>query len=159
MPATGKIFVDKLVKLAQKLYRGDIEAGDGPCEFFVDRTVTAAQLIAGPVTLINDSDVPSGYKLYVTELTIRWGATAFATATDVRVSDTNSTPVDFVTVLVANTTGVTSWPIDETGVTWGSALNSRTGATAGKGLRVRTTGSTPTSGSSFIVTVKGYIAP
>lgn len=137
---------------------------DGPCQFEAEVEITAAQLIAGAVVLLPDSLVPRNCKCFIRDYEIRWGGSAFATATDVRLSDTNASPVDFVTVLVANTlnalhrlspTGVT-----QTGVTQSTALTSTAsdGGTVGKGLQVRTTGSTPTAGSTFRVYVRGFFA-
>lgn len=174
MPAASTLFNNKpiryiraflgLGRTGSKIDQSQQTQQHGPAFFEVDLDVTAAQIIAGPVTVVPDSMVPPGYKLYLTDYQIRWGGTAFTTATDVRISDTNSTPVDFVTVTVANTgsnnihrlspTGVT-----QTGVTQGAGIVNRGGGTSGKGLQIRTTGSTPAAGSAFSVYVRGYFSP
>jgi hypothetical protein len=160
MPRTGKLFAGIVSELFSGIARGKICTTDGACQFVVDKDILASDLAAGDVTLVKDSEVPRGHKCYVTNYQLRFGNTAFATATDVRLSDNASTPTDFVTVTIANTTGfkhLTS--ASQTGVTHGSALLQRTGGAAEKGIRLRTTGSAPTAGSDFSIRVEGFFAP
>lgn len=160
MPGTGKLFAGKIASLIAGIVRGKPSTSDGACSFVVDKDVTAADLIAGDVTLVADSDVPRGHKCYITDYQLRFGGTAFATATDVRISDTAPSPTDFVTVAIANTTGfkhLTS--ASQTGVTNGNALLLRQGGAAGRGIRLRTTGSAPTAGSDLSVRIEGFFAP
>ncbi len=159
-------FRDKQPAVAPTMVSGLIDVGnDGPCFFTVDVDVTAAQLIAGAVTILADSLVPRNCKCYIRDYQIRWGGVAFATATDIRLSDTNAAPVDFVTVLIANTVNIfhrlSASVVAMVGVTQGAALTSQAtdGGTVGKGLQIRSTGAAPTAGSTFRVTVSGYFAP
>jgi len=71
----------------------------------------------------------------------------FTTCTDVRLSDTNSSPVDVVTIAVAGlTTGNRIGDFTVTNVTWGSFLAQ---LTADKGLQLRHTGSACAAGTSI----------
>lgn len=136
-------------------------AGDGPAWFRVAKSVTAAEVIAGAVTLLSDSDVPYGLKVVPTNVVINFdGSTAFTTATDIRVSDTSGTPIDFVTVAIANTTGTKVVPVASapTGVTVGTAMkNLNASGAAGKGLQLRTTGSTPAAGATLYLVIEGFV--
>lgn len=151
------------VLLCNVFGRRNVESA-GAAEFCVERDITAAELIAGAVTILPDGEVPAGCKPFIDDYQINWGATAFGAATAVVLQDTGGATT-FLSVLVANTlnalhrlspTGVT-----QTGVTQGAALigaPAALGGVSGKGLRVATTGSTPTLGSTFRIMVRGYFA-
>lgn len=156
-------FLNAAVSLVMAVLGGRrVVESAGVCGFEYEVDITAAQLIAGQVQIFPDGVVPTGCKPFLEDYQINWGATAFGAATDVRISDGT---VDFVTIAIANTlnalhrkspTGVT-----QTGVTQGAAIIGAPGVLGGtvnKGLLVRTTGSTPTLGSTFRVYVKGYFA-
>lgn len=139
-----------------------IDSADmGPVMFECMTSVTAAQIAAGAVTLISDSDVPTGSKLVPLSIIIHFHAsTAFTTATDIRLSDTATSPIDFITVAIANTTGTKSLPNPEavTGVTVSTDYRTfNASGNSGKGLQIRSTGSTPAAGDTFYVYVRGVV--
>jgi len=163
MGASKSPFRDKQVSDPPCVTYGRLNVGnDGPCQFETEVEVTAAMLIAGAVTVLPDASVPRNCKVYLRDYQFRWGSTAFATASNIFLSDTNASPVDFVTVTVGaaasaihrfSPTGVT-----QTNVTQGAALiGPADGGTTGKGLQVRTNVA-PTLGSTFRVYVRGFFA-
>lgn len=110
----------------------------------------------------NEVRVPKGYKAYITYvLFVVNGATAWASGTDVRISDDAGSPVDWVTVATAALTGnaVISVPFGGTvtGVTQTAATIAPVtgGLTSERGIVVRATG-TFTAGSNLEVYIEGF---
>lgn len=106
-------------------------------------TATLAQLNAG-FTIANDDAnkqfVPVGFFLKSTG--------AFTALTDIRLSDTNGTPVDIVTVAQAQlTNGAVFTENGGSGVTLGAGFGAP--LTVGKGIVLRKTGSTGAGGTSI----------
>jgi hypothetical protein len=106
-------------------------------------TATLAQINAGYIFLPADparNIIPIGFRLVVTG--------NFATLTDVRLSDTNGTPVDIVTIVQAQlTTGSIFGTGSATGVTFGAGFQAA--LTAGAGVQIRSTGTAGTGGTSI----------
>lgn len=115
-----------------------------------EATVTLAQLNAG-YTIVPEvggrTYVPVGFY-------VKFNGT-FLTATDIRLSDTNSSPVDIVTIAIAQA---------GTGVTHMEGLGTNTlgtlyaGLTAGKGIQIRKTGSAATGGTNILVGIRYRIS-
>jgi hypothetical protein len=108
-------------------------------------TATLAQINAGLVIVPADplrTITPTGFRLLITG--------NFATGTDVRLSDTNGTPVDIVTVLTAElTNGAIIGTGGGTGITYGAGFAAP--LTAGAGVQIRDTGTAMTGGTSIQV--------
>lgn len=159
MATTHKQFLGKIVDYLTGYRRGKLANTDGACTFEIDQAFTTSTLTGtASVTLLEDAAVPTGLKCYITEYVIRFGSTAFAA--NVKISDSNSTPVDFVTVLAANTTGYycNTCGTLPTGLTQEAALTANSGGTASKGLVLRSA-STQSLGSAGSVYIRGYFAP
>lgn len=119
-------------------------------------TITSAAAVTA-VTIIADSEVPAGKKVYVTDFSGRVnGTTVWGTTATVKIQDTNGTPVDFVTVAVAAMTSQARVYLGTANVTDENARSLGTGGTAAKGLVVK--GDANGTGSDFVVWVNGYIA-
>lgn len=135
-----------------KILSGTTEVG---VPFTATATITSAAA-ATAVTLIPDSAVPPGKKVYVTGFVGKVnGATLWATTASVKIQDSNGTPVDYFTMLVAALTANAEVRPGTTNVTSEAAYNLGTGGTAAKGLRLK--GNANGTGSSLVVTVTGYI--
>lgn len=140
---------------------GDIQAGTGSSTtslgvpFVRTATITSAAA-ATAVNILPDAAVGSTRKVYVTGVFARVnGATLWATTATVKVQDTNSSAVDFVTYAVAALTANTSVFTHTSNVTLESAYLLGTGGTLGKGLQLK--GNANGTGSPLVVTVTGYI--
>ncbi|TGL39638.1 hypothetical protein EHQ53_14040 [Leptospira langatensis] len=132
-----------------------LEAAGIPFVRTVQLTSAAA---ATPVSIVADSEIPAGYKVYVDHVSVKVnGATNWATTANVKIQDTNGTPVDFMTYLVAALTGNAFVGLTSANVTVENALALQTGGTAGKGLQIK--GDANGTGSTLYVTVYGRIAP
>lgn len=119
------------------------------------QTITSAAA-ATAVSLIADSEVPPGWKAYLTDCHAKVnGATNWATTATVKVQDTNGAPVDFVTMAVAALTGNSFVGKFTSNITAEAALARNTGGTAGKGLQLK--GDANGTGSDLVVTVVGYL--
>jgi hypothetical protein len=125
-----------------------------PVKIGTDATTALAAINSGAV-ILPDTQVPQGCRCYVTDVQFCFNGTAFATATDIRISDTNGTPVDFATVAIANTSSYQR--LGGANVTAGAGI--ATGGTLSKGLQIRKTGSNATGGHAFTVVVRGFFAP
>lgn len=170
MPKSGSQFRDK-VFLHTLTYQGpktpatnvsdamlDTREGRGvfEAEFQIGTDAsTALSAVNSGATLIPDSQVPRGCRVYVTDVEFKFNGTAFATSTDIRISDTAATPVDFATVAIANTGSFQR--LGGANVTAGAGIAN--GGTVGRGLRIRQTGTAATAGHAFRVYVRGYFAP
>jgi len=111
---------------------------------------------ATPVSLIGDAEVDDGKKVYVQGFILRVdGATVWAVAANVKIQDTNDTPVDFVTDLVADLTANAIVMHDGANVTLEDAMSKGSGGTAGRGLQV--VADADGTGSDLIVQVWGVI--
>ncbi len=83
------------------------------------------------------------------------GATLWATTATVKIQDTNSSAVDFVTMAVAALTANAFVGPTTTNVTAEPAFSLGTGGTAAKGLQIK--GNANGTGSNLVVTVTGFI--
>jgi hypothetical protein len=112
--------------------------------FTVAAVVTQAQLNAGQIIVPADplrNIIPVGAQVIVTG--------SLSALTDLRISDTNGTPVDIVTILQAQlTNGANLSTYGGTGITLGTF---GLAVTAGAGIQVRKTGSAATGGTSVLV--------
>ena len=123
--------------------------------FVATATLTSAAA-ATPITLLADSLVPSGKKVYVTGFVAKVnGSTAWSTTANVKIQDSNGTPVVFFTALVAALTGNAEVRPGTSNITSGAAYNQGTGGTAAKGLQI--VGDANGAGSDLVVTVHGFI--
>lgn len=127
----------------------------------VTKTVTLAQLNAGHTIVKGFGAV----RYRVVDFLLLMNGT-FATATDIRLSDTASTPVDIATIAIANaednaqigpqTVDVpvagTENPKAVLGAGWAAKLG------AGQGIQIRKTGSAATGGTDILVTIQYEIA-
>ena len=124
-----------------------IDPNSGDRIFSVEDTVTLAQLNAGK-TIVADA---AGRTLKVVSILMVFTG-GFTTSTDIRISDTNSSPVDVVTVAIAGATnGARIGDTSTTNVTFGAGFNAN--LTADKGIQVRKTGGTAAAGTSILVRV------
>jgi hypothetical protein len=115
--------------------------------YSVEDTVTLAQLNTGK-TIIT---AVGGRTIEVVGILLVFTG-AFTTATDIRISDTSSGPVDVVTVAIAGATnGARINDTSTTNVTFGAGY--MTPLTADYGLQVRKTGSSAAGGTSILVRV------
>lgn len=145
--------VGRLIRRVEVGYRRNRRTQVVP--FRVTGTLTASAA-ATPVVLIPDSDVPAGFKVFVTSFLARVnGATNWATTANVKIQDTNATPVDFVTMLVAALTGNARVLPGSANTTLEDAMSLMTGGTTGRGLQVR--GNANGTGSDLVVTVLGFM--
>jgi hypothetical protein len=121
------------------------------------RTVTITSAAAAtPVSILADAEVGTGRKVYVQQVIATvGGATAWATTANVKVQDTNSSPVDFFTMLVAALGANARAVFGSASTTIETAAGTMTGGTAGKGLQV--VGNANGTGSTLTVTVTGFI--
>ena len=114
-------------------------------------TMTSAAA-ATPVVCLNDAEVPSGKKAYVSAFTAKVnGATSWTTITSCFIEDTSGNA--FVTVPVASLTGnayVGPW---SGGLTLDNRLTLSTGGTTAKGLQIRC--DVNGTGSDLVVTLVG----
>lgn len=118
----------------------------GPDVKSVEATVTLAQLNAG-YTLVAGVGKrkyrPIGFYIEFNG--------SFITATDIRLSDTNSSPVDIVTIEIAQAgTGVSHSHVHGTNTKGAGFLAD---LTEGKGIQIRKTGSTAAGGTNIKVNV------
>lgn len=119
-------------------------------------TLTSAAAVT-PVNIITDAQVGTGKKFYPLGFLIRVnGTTVWATTANVKIQDTNGTPVDFATILVALLTSqarVGDEP--KANLTLENAMANGTGGTSGKGVQV--VGDANGTGSDIFVTVWGIV--
>lgn len=117
--------------------------GSGAQTLTVSGAATLAQINAGTALIA----AVTGITLRVVNFRLQVN-TSFITATDIRLSDTASSPVDIVTLAIANATdGNIITPDGGTGITIGAGYNAA--LTASKGVQIRKTGSTAASGVSI----------
>lgn len=136
-----------------------VTAQDASGEFISGTATLTAAAAATPVTVIAASKVAAGKKFYPLGLFLKVnGATAWAdaTATIVRLKDTNGTPVVFATFAKAQLTGNAILDAVSTGVTLGTAMSLGLGLTAAKGVVVDAD-AVFGAGSDIVVTVFGIV--
>lgn len=110
---------------------------------------------ATAVNIITDAEVGSTRKVVVMGFSGKVdGATDWATTANVKIQDTNSSPVDFFTILVAALTGNAEVG-PHTSAVGENAFLLGTGGTAGKGLQVKANANG--TGSTLKGQVWGYI--
>lgn len=121
------------------------------------RTVTITSAAAATaVSIIADTELESDEKVYVDGFNGRVnGTTVWGTTANVKIQDTNGTPVDFVTTLVADMTSQARVYKDSANTTFEDAASLGSGGTAGKGLQI--VGDANGTGSDYVVTVWGVI--
>ena len=123
--------------------------------FHVTATLTSAAA-ATAVNLLPAASVRADKKVYVTGFTAFVnGATDWATTATVKIQDTHTTPVDFITLDATALDGNEIHHLGSDSVTVEAAVKSGTGGTADKGLQVK--GDANGTGSNLIVTVWGFI--
>lgn len=142
--------------LAMEAVLGTTTNGLAVTPFHAKATLTSAAA-ATPVSLVPDAAVPAGKKCYLTGFLMTVdGATVWATTANVKIQDTNGTPVDFATVLVALLTNAARVGCEpKTNLTLEDAFALGTGGTAAKGLQV--VGDANGTGSDLVVQVWGVI--
>ncbi len=114
--------------------------------FSVEHVVTLAELNAGHTIL----PAPAGRKLKVVDFFIKFTGT-FTTATDIRLSDLASSPVDIVTIVIAQAGDGVYHTRSKGTNTLGAGFMAD--LTAGKGIQLRKTGSSAAGGTSITVQV------
>lgn len=123
--------------------------------FVATATITSAAA-ATAVTLVPDTAVPAGKKVYVTGFHAKVnGATEWATTATVKIQDSNGTPVEFATMAVAALTANALVFPATANITPAAAFTLGTGGTAAKGLVLK--GDANGTGSDLVVTVTGFI--
>jgi len=115
----------------------------------VKATLTSAAA-ATAINLLADIKVPAGKKAYLQNFIARVnGATAWATTTTVKIQDTNSSAIDFVTFAVAALTANARLVPGTADATLEDAFCLGTGGTAAKGLQLK--GNANGTGSDLVV--------
>lgn len=151
-------FVNALIDAVNAIENvvGTTGAGTAMTRFHATATITSAAA-ATPVNLVPDTAVPAGKKCYLEGFLLRVnGATGWGTTANVKIQDTNGTPVDFATVLVALLTNAARVGCEpKSNLTLEDAFAAGTGGTAAKGLQV--VGDANGTGSDLIVSVWGVI--
>lgn len=109
-------------------------------------TVTLAELNTGK-TLIAGVD---GRVLKPIDFFIKFNG-GFTTATDIRLSDTSGSPVDIVTIAIAQATNGAIHTRSKGTNTLGSGFMAN--LTAGKGIQIRKTGSNAAGGTDIVVQI------
>jgi hypothetical protein len=133
----------------------DLETAMNLAQPFCKTATITSAAAATAVSLLADSEVPTGKKCYVTGFIGRVnGTTVWATTATVKIQDTNSSAVDFVTMAVAALTSQARVYPGTANVTTENAMANGTGGTASKGLQLK--GDANGTGSDLIVTVTGF---
>jgi hypothetical protein len=123
--------------------------------FHVTAALTSAAAAAG-VTVLADTAIPSGKKVYITGFTATVnGATNWATTTTVTLKDSASAPVSQFVFACAGLTGNATLQVGSANVTSQAAFLLGSGSTAGKGLVLA--GNANGTGSDLVLTVWGFI--
>lgn len=124
---------------------------------FVQNTVTiTSAAVETAVDIFTDDEIGAGYKFhplgYIAKVD---GATDWATTTEVKVQDTNGTPVVLVTLDASTLDGNEVHGPWSDSATLGDAFTEGTGATAGKGVRI--VGDANGTGSDLKFTLWGIV--
>lgn len=123
--------------------------------FVVTKTITSAAA-ATAINVIPDTQVPASRKVYITGFHAKVsGATNWATTATVKIQDTNSSAVDYITMAVAALTGNAEVRPGVTNITSENAYLLGTGGTAAKGIQLK--GNANGTGSDLVVTIYGQI--
>jgi hypothetical protein len=136
---------------------GTIQVGTAVVGVPFSATATLTSAAAGTaVTLLADTAVPAGKKVYITNYFAKVnGATDWTTTASITIQDTNGTPVVFVTLTASTLNGNEfHGPLSDS-ATIGSAMALGTGGTVAKGLVIK--GNANGAGSNLVVTVTGFI--
>jgi hypothetical protein len=118
-----------------------------------------AAAAATAVTILADTEVPAGQKVYIDWFNIIVnGATAWtdATATKVSVFDTNSSAIEAIKILKAQLTGNAIINFNTASIVLDTTVLQSTGCTAAKGLVVKADANFG-AGSDIYVTIGGVI--
>lgn len=136
----------------------DGQSGSGPIEYFHETVTITSAAAATAVNIIPDARVGAGRKVYLQGYISRVnGATNWATTASIKIQDTNSSAVDFVTIAVnaGTTNGNIRTVPGNANVTLENAFANGTGGTEAKGLQLK--GDANGTGSDLLVTVWGVI--
>lgn len=142
-----------------KTYMTTENSGSEPVEYFdVSGTITSAAA-ATAVNILPDARVGPARKVYLTGGLMRVnGATGWGTTANVKLQDTNSSAVDFITVLVALLTNAARVDFQpKANITLEDAFSLNTGGTLGKGLQLK--GDANGTGSDLYVRCWGWLRP
>jgi len=126
--------------------------------FVATATLTAAAA-ATPVDIVATASVPTGKKIYITDILLYVnGATAWTdvTATVVTIQDKAGSPVTAVTAAKAQLTGSTFLRLESTGITMAAPVLTGVGLTASVGLTIKGDANFA-AGSDIVCTVTGFI--
>ena len=130
-----------------------------PIEFFFETATLTSAAAATAVNILSDARVGAGRKVYLLGYVAKVnGATNWATTANIKIQDTNSSAVDFITTTVnaATTNGnVVSFLGSNSNVAAGAGMVPTPGGTLGKGLQVKADANG--TGSDYVVTVWGII--
>lgn len=122
------------------------------------KTVTISPAAAGTaVEFLADTDIPSGKKVYLSGFHLKNAGAAWSGTGTLKIKDNNSTPVDFVSIPVADLTAnanLWAWKAGTT-VTEEDAFKLGSGGTVDKGLQIKATSNG--TGGDVACTVYGII--
>lgn len=136
-----------------------VTLADANGDFAMGVASLTAAAAATPVAVIPAAQVPAGKKFYLLGFLLSvGGATAWtdATATVVKLQDTNGTPVVAASIAKAQLTGNAQLGMLSTGVTLGTDVRTGVGLTAAKGLNI-VGDAVFAAGSTITVTAFGVI--
>ena len=130
-----------------------------PIEYFYETVTITSASAATAVNILSDARVGANRKVYLLGFIAKVnGATNWATTATIKIQDTNSSAVDFVTVTVnaATTNGnVVSFLGSNSNVAAGAGMVPTPGGTLAKGLQLK--GDANGTGSDYVCTVWGII--
>lgn len=130
-------------------------SASAPPEFFMETVTITSAAAATAVSVLSDARVGPDRKVYVLGVNGKVnGGTLWATTANVKIQDTNTSAVDFVTFLVAALTANAEVGHFTAGV-MEDAMSLGTGGTQGKGLQIK--GDANGTGSNFTVTIYGIL--
>ena len=121
------------------------------------KTVTISPAAAGTaVEFLANTDIPSGKKVYLSGYHLKNAGAAWSGTGSLKIKDNNSTPVDFVTIPVAELTpNVTLFAWKDSTITEEAAFKLGSGGTVDKGLQIKATSNG--TGGDVTCTVFGII--
>lgn len=147
------VFTDGTVTATPTVTVDFSAAANAVTPFSVTQALVATNA-ATPVTLVADSAVPAGKKVYVDGFKINVSGTNGWAAGTVTIRD-SSTNAFAAVANTALTNAAYVTPVTAAGVTLSAPFKANTGSATAKGLQV--IGSTNTTGSDLNVTVHGVI--
>lgn len=136
MPRSGPFIGGRLKSYVTTEVSGD-PAGGEPAEIVFETFTLTSAAAATAVSVIPEARVGAGRKIYLLDFGAKVnGGTEWGTTANVKIQDTNSSAVDFVTILQASLTANAELGKFTSGV-GEAAMLLGTGGTAGKGLQVK----------------------